>query len=70
MTYLYHVIDAEEFILTESLPNLGTWALPNFFFKISVFGRPKFSEFKAFQLMPLFTFFAVILLNDFESSYK
>ena len=28
----YHGIDAEESILTKSLPNLGTWALPNLFF--------------------------------------
>ena len=33
MTYHYHGIDAEESILTKSLPNLGTWALPNFFIK-------------------------------------
>ena len=32
MTYHYHGIDAEEPILTKSLPNLGTWALPNLFF--------------------------------------
>ena len=32
MTYHYHEIDAEESILTKSLPNLGTWALPNLFF--------------------------------------
>ena len=32
MTYHYHGIDAEESILTKSLPNLGTWALPNLFF--------------------------------------
>ena len=31
MTYHYHGIDAEEYILTKSLPNLGTWALPNLF---------------------------------------
>ena len=31
MTYHYHGIDAEESILTKSLPNLGTWALPNLF---------------------------------------
>ena len=34
MTYHYHGIDAEESILTKSLPNLGTWALPNLFFEI------------------------------------
>ena len=34
MTYHYHGIDAEESILTKSLPNLGTWALPNLFFMI------------------------------------
>ena len=34
MTYHYHGIDAEESILTKSLSNLGTWALPNLFFKI------------------------------------
>ena len=33
--YHYHGIDAEESILTKSLPNLGTWALPNLFFIIS-----------------------------------
>ena len=27
--YHYHGIDAEESILTKSLPNLGIWALPN-----------------------------------------
>ena len=32
MTYHYHGIDAEESILTKSLPNLGTWALPNLFY--------------------------------------
>ena len=32
MTYHYHGIDAEESILNKSLPNLGTWALPNLFF--------------------------------------
>ena len=32
MTYHYHGIDAEESILTKSLPYLGTWALPNLFF--------------------------------------
>ena len=32
MTYHYHGIDAEESILTKSLPNLGTWELPNLFF--------------------------------------
>ena len=32
MTYHYHGIDAEESILIKSLPNLGTWALPNLFF--------------------------------------
>ena len=32
MTYHYHGIDAEESILTKSLPKLGTWALPNLFF--------------------------------------
>ena len=35
MTYHYHGIDAEESILTESLPNLGTWALPDLFFIIN-----------------------------------
>ena len=35
MTYHYHGIDAEESILTKSLPNLGTWALPNLFFIIN-----------------------------------
>ena len=35
MTYHYHGIDAEESILNESLPNLGTWALPNLFFIIN-----------------------------------
>ena len=34
MTYHYHGIDAEESILTNSLPNLGTWALPSLFFSI------------------------------------
>ena len=34
MTYHYHGIDAEESILIKSLPNLGTWALPNLFFII------------------------------------
>ena len=34
MTYHYHGIDAEESILTKSLPNLGTWALPNLSFII------------------------------------
>ena len=34
MTYHYHGIDAEESILTKSLPNLGTWALPNLFFLV------------------------------------
>ena len=34
MTYHYHGIDAEESILIKSLPNLGTWALPNLFFEI------------------------------------
>ena len=34
MTYHYHGIDAEESILTKSLPNLGTWALPNLFLKM------------------------------------
>ena len=34
MTYHYHGIDAEESILNKSLPNLGTWALPNLFFII------------------------------------
>ena len=37
MTYHYHGIDAEESTLTKSLPNLGTWALPNLFFK-NLFG--------------------------------
>ena len=32
MTYHYHGIDVEESILTKSLPNWGTWALPNLFF--------------------------------------
>ena len=32
MTYHYQRSDAEESILTKSLPNLGTWALPNLFF--------------------------------------
>ena len=32
MTYHYQGIDAEESILTKSLPNVGTWALPNLFF--------------------------------------
>ena len=35
MTHRYHGIDAEESILTESLPNFGTWALPNLFFIIN-----------------------------------
>ena len=35
MTYHYHGIDAEESILTKSLPNLRTWALPNLFFIIN-----------------------------------
>ena len=35
MTYHYHGIHAEESILTKSLPNLGTWALPNLFFIIN-----------------------------------
>ena len=35
MTYHYHGIDAEESILSKSLPNLGTWALPNLFFIIN-----------------------------------
>ena len=34
MTYHCHGIDAEESILTKSLPNLGTWSLPNLFFII------------------------------------
>ena len=34
MTYHYHGIDAEESILANSLPNLGTWALPNLLFII------------------------------------
>ena len=33
--YHYHGIDAEESILTENLPSLGTWALPNLFFIIN-----------------------------------
>ena len=32
MIYAKKGIDAEESILTKSLPNLGTWALPNSFF--------------------------------------
>ena len=36
MTYHYHGIDAEESILTKSLPSLGTWALPNLFFIFSM----------------------------------
>ena len=36
MTYHYHGIDAEESILTKSLPNLETWALPNLFFIFNV----------------------------------
>ena len=36
MTYHYHGIDAEESILNKSLPNLGTWALPNLFFRCDV----------------------------------
>ena len=35
MTYHYYGIDAEESILTKSLPNLGTWELPNLFFIIN-----------------------------------
>ena len=35
MTNHYHGIDAEESILTKSLPNLETWALPNLFFIIN-----------------------------------
>ena len=37
MTYHYLRIDAEESILTKSLPNLGTWAwaLPNLFIMIN-----------------------------------
>ena len=35
MTHHYHGIDAEESILTKSLPNVGTWALPNLFFIIN-----------------------------------
>ena len=36
MTYHYHGIDAEESVLNKSLPNLGTWALPNLFFIIKI----------------------------------
>ena len=47
MTYHYHGIDAEESILTKSLPNLGTWALPNLFFiiktRVTEVGLPKWS---------------------------
>ena len=47
MTYHYHGIDAEESILTKSLPNLGTWALPNLFFiiktRVTEVSLPKWS---------------------------
>ena len=47
MTYHYHGIDAEESILIKSLPNLGTWALPNLFFiiktRVTEVSLPKWS---------------------------
>ena len=47
MTYHYHGIDAEESILTKSLPNLGTWALPNLFYiiktRVTEVSLPKWS---------------------------
>ena len=47
MTYHYHGIDAEESILTKSLPNMGTWALPNLFFiiktRVTEVSLPKWS---------------------------
>ena len=40
-------IDAEESILTKSLPHLGTWALPNLFFiiktRVTEVSLPKWS---------------------------
>ena len=48
MTYHYHGIDAEESILNKSLPNLGTWALPNLFFiiktRVTEVSLPKWSS--------------------------
>ena len=35
MTYHYHGIDAEEYILTKSPANLGIWALSNLFLIIN-----------------------------------
>ena len=47
MTYHYHEIDVEESILTKSLPNSGTWALPNLFFiiktRVTEVSLPKWS---------------------------
>ena len=47
MTYHYHGIDAEKSILIKSLPNLGTWALPNLFFiiktRVTEVSLPKWS---------------------------
>ena len=47
MTYHYHGIDAEESILNKSLPNVGTWALPNLFFiiktRVTEVSLPKWS---------------------------
>ena len=44
MTYHYHGIDAEESILIKSLPNLGTWALPNLFFIHKKEGKEKMHQ--------------------------
>ena len=72
MTYHYHGIDAEESILIKSLPNLGTWALPNLFFiiktRVTEVSLPKWSSgsphsdllnLQAFKIF--FTFLAIII---------
>ena len=64
MTYHYHGIDAEESILTKSLPNLGTWALPNLFFiiktKVTEVSLPKWLSVHTVILRNFFLRFVTI----------